>query len=264
MALRVIVNGAYGQMGQETVKAIRATQDIECVGSCGRDDDVLRAAEQAQARIVVDFTTPSVVFNHCQRYIEAGLHPIIGTTGLTYTQIQQLQELAQRKNLGGIIAPNFSIAVILMMHFATQAVRHYPQAEIIEMHHTQKKDAPSGTALKTAQMMTQAKQRHTHADTNGSAMQACAASTSPHNNSEISSARGMQVGDFPIHSLRLPGLVAHQEILFGGIGETLTLRQDTYHRSAFMPGVLLACRQVMQLTKLVYGLEHVLDQGAAG
>jgi len=245
MGISVIVNGSAGRMGQESVKAIEAAADLKLVGQCGRDDDVIACAKEAGANVVVDFTLPECVFDNTARYIEAGLHPVIGATGLTPEQIQTLQQLAESQQLGGVIAPNFSIAVILMMRFACTAVRYYPDAEIIEYHHQHKVDAPSGTAIKTAQMMAQAK---------------ASGNQAPKTLDNAAPARGECVDAIPVHSVRLPGLVAHQAVVFGGQGETLTLRQDTIHREAFMPGVLLACREVVKLKSLVYGLEHLLDR----
>lgn len=225
--MKVIVNGAQGRMGQETVKALSGTKHLECVATLGRDDDLAQAINRTQADIVIDFTTPDHVYQNTKLIIELNVHPVIGTTGLTAAQIQACQDLAEKKQLGGIIAPNFSLGAILMMQFAKQASRHLKDVEIIELHHPKKLDAPSGTAIKTAQLIAE--------------------------NSETT------VEDIPIHSVRLPGFVASQQVIFGGQSESLTLQHHTLDRSCFMPGVILACNKVTQLKQLVYGLESLID-----
>lgn len=242
MTIKVIVNGANGRMGRETVKALQEVDDLECVAACGRDDDVIGKSRETGAQVVVDFTVPEVVFANSQKYIDAGLHPVIGATGLTGEQIDQLMQLAKKKQLGGVIAPNFSIAVVLMMQYAQQTAKYYANVEIIEMHHENKLDAPSGTALKTAEMIALAR-----------------ANTPIKDKAHAAVARGQRIDDVPVHSVRLPGCVAHQEVVFGGPGEIFTLRHDTIARAAFMPGVLLACRKVVDVPELYYGLEFLLD-----
>ncbi|MGE3920810.1 MAG: 4-hydroxy-tetrahydrodipicolinate reductase, partial [Gammaproteobacteria bacterium] len=170
-------------------------------------------------------------------------HPVIGTTGLLAEQIQALQQMANEKKMGGIIAPNFSIGAALMMKFAAEAVEFLPQVEIIELHHDGKKDAPSGTAIKTAELIN-AKRKTIPAK--------------KHSEELFPGSRGANVNQIHIHSIRLPGFIAHQEVIFGGHNETLTIRHDSIHRSAFMPGVILACKKVIHLNHLVYGLDHLL------
>lgn len=241
MTINVIVNGAFGRMGQETVRALNEADDLCCVAECGRNDDVLRMASVHDAKVVVDFTTPEVVFENAQAYLHAGIHPVIGATGLSDAEIETLQAQAKTKGLGGVIAPNFSIAVVLMTQFAKMTAKYYPNAEIVEMHHENKLDAPSGTAIKTAKMIAAGRQERRVID---AAIEV--------------KARGLNVEETQIHSVRLPGLIAHQEVMFGGPGELLTLRHDTMDRKAFMPGVLLACRRVIEMDELAYGLEACL------
>ncbi len=226
MAIKVLINGYKGKMGQAAVAAIQAAPDLKLVATIGREDNLSQSIEESGAEVVLDLTTASAAFKNTQVIIQAGAHPVIGTSGLTPNEISNLKEQCKTKKLGGIITPNFSLGAILMMHYAAHAARFFSEAEIIELHHPQKKDAPSGTAIKTAL-----------------AMQA---------------ARGNDV-IVPIHSIRLPGLVAHQSVMFGGVGETLTIRHDSLDRSCFMPGVLLACRKVTELHELIYGLDILLN-----
>ena len=241
MTINVIINGVHGKMGAVTQTSIADQPDLTLVAGIGRSDDLTATIQNTRADVVVDFTLPDAVFDNAQTLIAAGARPVIGTSGLTPQQIEQLATQCQQKKLGGIIAPNFSLGAVLMMKYAKDAARYFPDAEIIEMHHEQKVDAPSGTATKTAQMMTEARSTH---DEN----------TVPSQDP----ARGDHQHGVTIHSVRLPGLFAHQTVLFGGDGETLTIRHDGLARHSIMPGVFLACRQVMTLDHLVYGLENLL------
>lgn len=244
MTIKVMVNGASGKMGQETAKSIQKENDFELVGLLNRQDDLAKAIKDGGAEIVIDFTNADSAYRNCLTIIEQGAHPIIGTTGFLPNEIQNLQELCSRKQLGGIIAPNFSIGAILLMRFAKEAARYFPHVEIIELHHNRKLDAPSGTAIKTAELISSARKPHP----------STASSTE---NELIPGARGAVKDNIHIHSVRLPGLVAHEEVIFGDLGQTLTLRHDTFHREAFMPGVILACRKVRELKELIYGLENL-------
>lgn len=243
MAIRVLVNGANGKMGQEAVKAIQAAEDLTLVAQTGRGDDLAIAINSSQAQVVVDFTNADAVFSNTKTIIESGAHPIIGTSGLLIQQVQELQALAAAKGLGGIIAPNFSLGVILMMRFAAEAARYFPNVEIIEMHHPGKLDAPSGTAIKTADVIAKAR---------------AALPLQRQERELLAGARGANESGIRIHAIRLPGVLADQEVLFGGAGETLSIRHHTASRETFMAGVLLACRKVMALNELVYGLESIL------
>ncbi len=243
MAIRVLVNGAHGRMGQETVQAVLGAKDLMLVGQTSRHDDLAAAIRESKANIVIDFTVPDSVYENTKIIIEEGAHPIIGTSGLTAQQITELQMLCKHRQLGGIIAPNFSIGAVLMMQLSKQVAHYLPQVEIIEMHHDKKIDAPSGTAIKTAEMIASARKT---------------IPALPATKENIPGARGANYENIPIHSVRLPGLVAHQTVIFGGECETFTLRHDSLHRASFMPGVLLACRKVGELKELVYGLENIL------
>lgn len=243
MSFRVIVNGASGKMGQEVLKALELAPDLEIVGQLDRTGNLAKTISKTGAEIVIDFTSAQVAYENCEAIIEHGAHPVIGTTGLKPEQIKILQERCHNKKLGGIIAPNFALGAILLMRCAKDIVKYFPHVEIIELHHNGKVDAPSGTAIKTAEFLSSERK---------------VPQTKAQEHELIPHVRGGQKNDIPIHSVRLPGLIAHEEVIFGDVGQTLTLRHDTYHREAFMPGVLLACRKVPELQELVYGLEHLL------
>ncbi len=240
--IRVYINGA-GKMGKLAARNVEQDPKLELVGIGQREDDLAANIKQTNAQVVVDFTTSTAAYDNTRTIIDAGVHPVIGTSGLLPEQITELQRQCREQQLGGIIAANFSISVVLMMQFAQQAARHLPHVEIIELHHDKKKDAPSGTAIKTATMIAQNRD---------------AATTSPCHE-VLAGARGATQDDIPIHSVRLPGLLAHQQIIFGSPGETLTLKHDTIDRQCFMPGVVLACKKVVNLNELVNGLEYIID-----
>lgn len=240
MSIRVLVNGAHGKMGQMAVKALSDNADFTLVGELGRQDNLAEKIKTSKAQVVVDLTNADAVLKNLQIIIDAGAHPVIGTSGLTKEQITTLQARCAQVKLGGIIAPNFSLGAVLMMKHAQDIAKHFPQVEIIEMHHDGKLDSPSGTAMRTAEMISTTR-------------------TSIKASKEIiPGARGATYQQVPIHSVRLPGLVAHQQVIFGGIGETLTIRHDSIDRLCFMPGILLSCKKVMELNELVYGLENIL------
>lgn len=244
MAIKVLVNGAFGRMGQMTVKTLTANPVFELVGQTGREYDLKQAIKDSHAQVVVDFTHPDAVFNNVTAIIESGSCPVIGTTGLTIDQIRTLQDKCASLKLGGIIAPNFSLGAVLMMKYAREIVKHMPHVEIIEMHHDNKADSPSGTALRSAEMLANAK-----ANVN----QPVKATVET-----VTGARGANYRNIPIHAVRLPGFLAHQQIIFGDTGETLTLRHDSIDRQCFMPGIALACEKVIKMDHLVYGLEEIL------
>lgn len=243
MSIRVLVNGSQGKMGQEVIKVIQNNASLNLVATSGKNDNLYDKIKSSQAEVVIDFTTPSAVYENTQTIIKAGAHPIIGTTGLTSDQVEKLKQACAEKKLGGIIAPNFSIGAVLMMLFSKQAAQYFPNVEIIEFHHTAKKDSPSGTAVKTADMIAEA---HTIAAPQQAAHEI------------VAGARGAVRHNVTIHAVRLPGFVASQEVIFGGLGETLRISHNPIHREAFMEGILLACKKVMALDRLVFGLEHIL------
>jgi len=270
----VVVAGALGRMGAEVIKALDAARDCQLVaaidttsGKEGADvglelglgelqvaitsdfEGALCQASQAArsggAAVLVDFTHPSVVYEHSRGAIAYGVHPVIGTTGLSSEQLADLAAFAEKAGVGGAVIPNFSVGMVLLQQAAAAAARFYDYAELTELHHNRKADAPSGTCIKTAELIEelgkafnpqQVEEHETLAGCRG----------------------GLRESGLRLHSIRLPGLVAHQEVLFGSPGETYTLRHDTIERSAYMPGVLLTVRKVRQLGGLVYGLERLI------
>jgi len=244
MTIRVLVNGAQGKMGQAVIQAIKLDASLSLVGQTGRSHLLAAEIRNTKAHVVVDFTQADVAMKNALTIIESGAHPVIGTSGLIHQDVKELQQRCKDLTLGGIVAPNFSLGAVLMMKHAQEIVKYFPAVEIIELHHAGKLDSPSGTAVRTAEMLQAARTTTPERPTN-------TRETLPH-------ARGANYCDIPIHSVRLPGMVANQQIIFGGVGETLTLRHDTIDRQCFMPGVILACKKVITLKELVYGLENML------
>jgi 4-hydroxy-tetrahydrodipicolinate reductase len=244
--IKVGVLGARGRMGSEVVKAVTESKDCELVASLDQGDS-LEALVTAGVQVVVDFTTPDVVMGNLEFLIKNNIHAVVGTTGFSDDRLAQLNTwLAANPKAGVLISPNFAIGAVLMMEFAEKAAKFFESAEIIELHHPNKVDAPSGTAARTASLISDARKK-----ANLPAMPD-ATSTS------LDGARGANVGDVPVHSVRLRGLIAHQEVLFGGLGETLTIRHDSLDRAGFMPGVLLSVRQVSSHPGLTVGLEKFM------
>lgn len=228
-------------MGSETCRAVEAADDMELVARIGRDDDLTDLSSRG-VEVAVEFSTPSSVMANVEACIASGIHTVVGATGLGDDDMDRLSEAARSAGLGVLVAPNFSLGAVLMMRFAQQAARFYERAEIVERHHEKKLDAPSGTAARTARLMSEAR---------GSRFEAGERSDA--------SSLGDDVDGIGIHSLRLPGSVAHQEVMFGAPGETLTIRHDSIDRVSFMPGVLQAIRKVRELEGAVVGLENILD-----
>lgn len=275
--IAVVVAGALGRMGAEVVRAVHQAPDCRLVaaidttpgkegadvglelglgelevaitadfeGSLCQASQAVRNDGPGAGAVLVDFTHPSVVYEHTRAAIAYGVHPVIGTTGLSPAQLADLASFAEKASMGGAVIPNFSVGMVLLQQAAAAAARFYDCAELTELHHNRKADAPSGTCIKTAELMEelgksfnppQVEEHETLAGSRG----------------------GQRDSGLRLHSIRLPGLVAHQEVMFGAPGETYTLRHDTIDRSAYMPGVLLTLRKVRQLPGLVYGLERLL------
>jgi len=244
--IRVGVLGARGRMGAEVVKAVNNSSDLELVAQLDLGDS-LDQIVSSKAQVVVDFTTPDSVMKNLEFLIQNNIHAVVGTTGFDSARIDSLsKELSKHPEVGVLIAPNFAIGAVLMMEFAEKAARYFESAEIIEMHHPAKVDAPSGTAARTAELMTQARKDSKKAPMPDATKQS------------LDGARGSKVGDIPIHSIRAQGLVAHQEVLLGGVGETLTIRHDSLDRAGFMPGVLLGIRSVINHPGLTHGLDKFM------
>ncbi|MCW2852442.1 MAG: dihydrodipicolinate reductase [Nocardioides sp.] len=241
--------GARGKVGAEVCAAVEAAADTELVAQVDQDDDIATLVD-AGAEVVVDFTHPDVVMDNLAFCVDHGLHAVVGTTGFDDARLAVLRErLAAAPGVGILIAPNFSIGAILMMRFAAVAAPFYESVEITELHHPDKADAPSGTARRTAELVAAARREA------GTAPSPDATSTA------LDGARGADVDGVRVHALRLRGLVAHQEVLLGGVGETLTIRHDSMDRASFTPGVLTGVRQVAAHPGLTVGLEHFLDLG---
>jgi 4-hydroxy-tetrahydrodipicolinate reductase len=233
-------------MGSEVVKAVNDASDCELVAALDQGDS-LDALVSAGAEVVVDFTTPDVVMTNLEFLVKNGIHAVVGTTGFSEERLAQLKTwLASHPKSGILIAPNFAIGAVLMMEFAQKAAKYFESAEIIELHHPNKVDAPSGTAARTAALIEDARKE--------AKLPAMPDATT----SSLDGARGALVGDVPVHSVRLRGLIAHQEVLFGGLGETLTIRHDSLDRAGFMPGVLLGVRQISSHPGLTVGLEKFM------
>lgn len=242
--IKVAVLGAKGRMGAETVKTVKAQSDLTLVAELDLGDslDAIKGAD-----VVVDFTHPDSVMKNVEYAISNGVNVVVGTTGFNDEKLSQVKSwLAKEPKVGALIAPNFGLGAVLMMQFAAQAAKHFESVEIIELHHPNKADAPSGTAARTAELITEARK-----SAGRPAMPDATAQSLP-------GARGAKVGDVPIHSVRLRGLVAHQEVVLGDQGETLTIRHDSIDRTGFMPGVLLGIRKVGSHPGLTFGLEHFL------
>lgn len=247
MKIKVAILGAKGRMGSESVKAISAADDLELVASLDLGDS-LDLLKSSGTEVVLDFTHPDSVMKNIEYAINNGIHVVVGTTGIDSQRMDVIKSfLAKNPKVGAIIAPNFSLGAVLMMQFAAKAATYFESVEIIELHHPDKADAPSGTATRTAELISEARAR------------AKKSAITDKTSSGLAGARGAKVGDVPIHSIRLRGLVAHQEVLLGDQGETLSIRHDSIDRSGFMPGVLLAIRSVKTRAGLTFGLENLLD-----
>jgi 4-hydroxy-tetrahydrodipicolinate reductase len=249
--ITVAVSGALGRMGREVVVAVGAETDLALVAEVDKGDDLAAVLTQTKPVVVVDFSVPEAVLGNIETILAAGSVPIVGTTGLSPADVEYVRALCQKYKRGALIAPNFAIGAVLLMQFARLAAKHMPDAEIIEMHHEKKLDAPSGTAAKTAEMIAEGRAEVLPTPLPTDAFE------------KIPGSRGGKgVGDVPVHSVRLPGFVASQMVIFGGLGQTLTLRHDSIDRKSFMPGVILAVRYAPQLAanggELVYGLENLL------
>jgi 4-hydroxy-tetrahydrodipicolinate reductase len=244
--INVAVLGARGRMGSEVVKAVEAAEGLALVAALDMGDS-LDQLKGSAAHVVVDFTTPDSVMANLEFLIDSGINVVVGTTGFDDAKLAMVKGwLAQNPSVGVLIAPNFAIGAVLMMEFAAKAAHYFESAEIIELHHPAKVDAPSGTAARTAELMSAARKEA------GLGAMPDATTTA------LDGARGALVGGIPVHSVRARGLVAHQEVLFGGLGETLTIRHDSIDRAGFMPGVILGVRKIVNTPGLTHGLDKFM------
>ncbi|WP_149022971.1 4-hydroxy-tetrahydrodipicolinate reductase [Listeria floridensis] len=262
--MKVAVSGFKGKMGHEVVRTVLREEDMELVSVLDHQpsekninelpefteldvpvySDLQALLVETTPDAVVDFTVPASAYSNTKTIIENGARAIVGTTGFTAEQIRELTALSEEKQVGSLIAPNFAVGAVLMMQFAEKAAAYFPNVEIIELHHDQKLDAPSGTAVKTAEMISHTRQKIKQGREDET--------------ESIKGARGADFEGMRIHSVRLPGLIAHQEVLFGAEGQGLTIRHDSYDRISFMSGVALAIRKTAEVDKLIYGLENIL------
>ncbi|MEY4082211.1 MAG: hypothetical protein RLZZ389_478 [Actinomycetota bacterium] len=244
--INVAVLGARGRMGSEVVKAVEAADGLALVAALDMGDS-LEQLKGSAAHVVVDFTTPDSVMANLEFLIDNGINVVVGTTGFDDAKLATVKGwLAQNPSVGVLIAPNFAIGAVLMMEFAAKAAQYFESAEVIELHHPAKVDAPSGTAARTAELMSAARKEA------GLGAMPDATTTA------IDGARGALVAGIPVHSVRARGLVAHQEVLFGGLGETLTIRHDSIDRAGFMPGVILGVRKIVNTPGLTHGLDKFM------
>ena len=261
--IKILVNGAHGRMGQTVVGAVLDDPELELVGAVDAiaEDDVgeligrgkigipietvlSKAIDDRQPEVMIDFTRPSVVFFNAMTALSKKVSPVIGTTGLSTAAIEQLRAETIATDTPAFIAPNFAIGAVLMMKFAVEASKYFPDVEIIELHHDKKLDAPSGTAELTAKMINEVRAAHKQGH--------------PEEVEKLAHVRGGEREGIRLHSVRLPGFVAHQEVIFGGLGQTLTIRHDSINRESFMPGVMLACKKVRSLKGVTIGLDKLL------
>ena len=263
--IKVVVCGAYGKMGRAVLNAVHNDSDLMLVGavdvmSKGDDigsligidkiginvkKDLQEVLTETSADVVVDFTNPNVVMNNIRIILKNRVYPVVWTTGLGDEKKEEIEQLCKENNVGAFIAPNFAIGAVLMMKLSQEVAKYMPDVEIIELHHDQKLDAPSGTALRTAELISEVRGMRTQGH--------------PDEVEKIKGARGYDFDGIHIHSVRLPGYFAHKEVIFGGLGQTLTIRHDSINRDSFMPGVVIACKKVVSLDTLVCGLENILN-----
>jgi 4-hydroxy-tetrahydrodipicolinate reductase len=255
--IKVAVVGALGKMGKEVIKAVGECPECELVctvdisgigtqisGDVHIEGDISLAFKKSAPDVVVDFTEPKSIFEHIKLYLDLGVKSVIGTTGLSSEQVSELEALSREKNTGCFIAPNFTTGAVMMMLFASMAAKCFKNAEIIEYHHNQKKDAPSGTALKTAQMMAEVHKNFKNGNCPEEEL--------------VEGARGGEYENIHIHAVRMPGFMASQEVIFGAPGQILTIRHDSVNRECYMPGVIMAVKNVFETNKFTYGLENIL------
>lgn len=262
--IKVGVMGACGKMGQEICKAVLDDPSLELITAVdvinhgyevgnliGRpqtgvciETNLIDELQKQRLDVIIDFTNAQALLNNAPKVIKSGINLVIGTTGLAEEEIDNLRVLAEKNNVGVFIAPNFAIGAVLMMKFAKEAVKYLPHVEIIEKHHDQKLDAPSGTAIKTLEEINKVRSPFKQGN--------------PKEYEKIPGVRGGDFQGIKVHSMRLPGLIAHQEIIFGGIGQILTIKHDSLSRESFMPGIVLACKKVITWQGLKYGLENIL------
>lgn len=261
--IKVLVSGACGRMGREVIKAVKKDEGLQLVAAVdkiniGKDIGIIAGLEtlgiavssdlhesviKDKPQVMVDFTTSATVMENLRTGLKAGVHVVVGTTGISTADLHEIKELCDKYKVNALVAPNFAIGALLMMRCAAISAKYFPQVEIIELHHDQKLDSPSGTSIKTAEMILANRKEPSHPEIG---------------EEKIKGARGGEMDGIRLHSVRLPGLIAHQEVIFGGEGQTLTIRHDSLSRESFMPGVILGIKKVIEKPGLTYGLDHFL------
>ena len=248
--INVAVCGANGKMGQEVVKAVRSAEDMTLTAQIdifnGQFASIKEAKDAVKIDVLIDFTQPTSIYENALYCLNNNIKIVIGTTGLSDSQISELKKISEEKQVACLIAPNFSTGAVLLMKFAQMASKYFDNAEIIELHHNQKKDAPSGTAIKTAQMMSEANSDFTKGN--------C-----PEKETIEGSRGGVSYNNIHIHSVRMPGYIASQEVLFGASGQVMSIRHDSMNRECYMSGVILATRFVAENNKFIYGLDNIME-----
>lgn len=248
--INVAVCGSNGKMGKEVVRAVNEDSELNLVAQIdivdGEYSSIENASKVQKIDVLVDFTQPKSIYENAQYCLNNGINIVIGTTGLSDEQIANLKSLSEKNKVSCLIAPNFSTGAVLMMMFAKQAAKYFDNAEIIELHHNQKKDAPSGTAVKTALMMSEASEK------------SFVTGNCPETETIKGARGGISYSDIHIHSVRMPGYIASQEVLFGSSGQTFKIRHDSMNRECYMPGVLMAVKHVVKQPEFIYGLENIM------
>ncbi|MCA1030493.1 4-hydroxy-tetrahydrodipicolinate reductase [Bacillus timonensis] len=263
--IKIVIAGPRGRMGKEAVMLVENTDHFELVGAIDRKnngktfaevgvlpnstakfyEDIDQCFKETNPHVLIDLTTPEIGKVHTEKALVHGVRPVVGTTGFSQEDLERLSALAESNGTGAIIAPNFAVGAVLMMKFAKMAANYFKDIEIIELHHDGKLDAPSGTAVKTAELISSVRESKVQGH--------------PDEKETLDGARGASYDGIRVHSVRLPGLIAHQEVLFGGEGQMLTIRHDSFNRASFMSGVKLAVDTVMKIDQLVYGLENIIE-----
>ncbi|MCH1624725.1 4-hydroxy-tetrahydrodipicolinate reductase [Fredinandcohnia quinoae] len=263
--IKIVVAGPRGRMGKEALTLIENTEHFSLVGVIDRINegkkvneikglpnldaiiytDAIQCFQETAPDVLIDLTTPEIGRYHAELALDYGVRPVVGTTGFSKLDLERLSKLAKERQIGAIIAPNFAIGAILLMKFSQMAAKYFKDIEIIELHHDQKLDAPSGTAIKTAELISSVRESKKQGH--------------PNEHETIQGARGAEFDGIHIHSVRLPGLIAHQEVMFGGHGQLLSIRHDSFNRESFMSGVKVSVETVMNLEVLVYGLENIIE-----
>lgn len=261
--IKVLVSGACGRMGSEVVRAVLRDSALQLVAAVdkvntGKDigeisgldrigvpvkSELAQTITEDKPDVMVDFTTPATVMENARTGLKAGVHVVVGTTGFSTEDLQELKTLCNAYKANALVAPNFAIGALLMMRCAAISAKYFSEVEIIELHHDRKLDAPSGTSIKTAEMILENRSKAGHPEIG---------------EEKIKGVRGGEMSGIRLHSIRLPGLIAHQEVIFGGVGQTLTIRHDSLSRESFMPGVILGIKKVIEKPGLTYGLDHFL------